>query len=334
MSPLLTALLNMLAALALLLVNGVVLILMLRKVLGRLHIRLGPNRVGPWGLLQTVNDVIKLLTKEDFRPSAADKWLFRLAPVVVFVPSFMAYVPLAFSPQLRFTDLDTGLLLGFAIASLVPIGIMMAGWSSNSKWSLLGGMRAAGQQIAYEVPLLLSLLGPVMWAGSLNMTNIVFAQRGLMWGFLPRWTVLGPQVVAFVLYAIAAQAETSQTPFDMSEAESELITGFANEYSGMRFAFMFLAEFSNMFVVSAVGVTLFFGGWLVPWADNAPWALAVAPMVFVLKTYIGIFVMMWIRGTLPRIRIDQMLAFAWKVLIPVSLVWVVASAVVLKWVRP
>jgi len=332
--PLPMALVHVLVALALLLVNGVVLILMLRKVLGHLHLRLGPTRVGPFGLLQTVADVFKLLTKEDFRPSATDKWMFRIAPVLVFVPSFMAYLVLAFSPTWRLSDLDTGVLFVMAIGSLVPIGIMMAGWASNSKWSLLGGMRAAGQQIAYEIPLLLSVLGPVMLAGSLNMTDIVNAQRGVVFGFLPRWFVFGPQLIAFVIYAIAAQAETSQTPFDMSEAESELITGFANEYSGMRFAFMFLAEFSNMFIVSAIGVTLFFGGWLVPWADSSPLAAALGPAVFMLKTYLGIFVMMWIRGTLPRIRIDQMLSFSWKLLIPVSLVWVTASAVVMRLARP
>jgi NADH-quinone oxidoreductase subunit H len=332
--PLPMALVHVLAALALLLTNGVVLILMLRKVLARLHLRLGPTRVGPWGLLQTVADVFKLLTKEDFRPTSTDKWLFRLAPAMVFVPSFMAYLALAFSPTWRLSDLDTGLLFVLAISSLVPIGIMMAGWASNSKWSLLGGMRAAGQQIAYEIPLLLSVLGPVMMAGSLNMTDIVNAQRGLALGFIPRWFVIGPQLVALVIYAISAQAETSQTPFDMSEAESELVTGFANEYSGMRFAFMFLAEFSNMFIVSAIGVTVFFGGWLVPWADASPLAAALGPVVFMLKTYLGIFVMMWVRGTLPRVRIDQMLAFSWKLLIPVSLVWVTASAVVMRLARP
>jgi NADH-quinone oxidoreductase subunit H len=332
-SVLATVAVRVLASLVLLLVNGVVLILMLRKVLGHLHIRLGPTRVGPRGAFQTVADVLKLLTKEDFRPSATDKWLFRLAPLVVFVPSFMAYCVFAYSPTLRVTDLDSGLLMVLAISSLVPIGIMMAGWASNSKWSLLGGMRAAGQQIAYEVPLLLAVLGPVMMAGSLRMADIVAAQRGVWFGVLPRWFVL-PQLVAFVLFAIAGQAETNQTPFDMSEAESELVTGFANEYSGMRFAFMFLAEFSNMFIISAIGVTVFFGGWLLPWIDDTGWAATVAPLVFVIKVYLGIFVMMWIRGTLPRIRIDQMLSFSWKMLIPVSLAWVTLSAVVFRLVRP
>ena len=312
------------AMLVLLLVNGVMLIYMLRKVLGRLHLRIGPNRVGPFGLLQTTNDVIKLLTKEDLRPESADAWLFNIAPYLIFVPSFMAYIPLVFGPTLAVTSLDTGLLLAFALTSLVPLGVLMAGWASNSKWSLIGGMRAAGQQIAYEIPLLLSALGPVMMAGSLDPVKIVAAQSGVWLGFIPRWFIL-PQIVAFVVYVIASQAETQQTPFDMAEAESELITGFANEYGGMRFGFMYLAEFSNTFVVSAIGTMLFFGGWQLPWVATPAW---LAPFVFIAKTYTGIFVMMWARGSLPRFRVDQMLSFCWKVLIPVSLSWVVVWACV------
>jgi len=313
---------RILAMLGLLLVNGVVLIYMLRKVLGRLHIRIGPNRVGPFGLLQTTADVVKLLTKEDLMPDSADKWLFWIAPFVVFVPSFMAYIPLAFGPNLAVTRLDTGVLFLLAVISLIPIGIVMAGWASNSKWSLVGGMRAAGQQIAYEVPLLLAVLGPVMMAHSMDLSEIVEAQKNL-------WFVF-PQFVAFVIYAIAAQADTQQTPFDMSEAESELITGFANEYGGMRFGFLFLAEFSNMFIVSAIGTTLFFGGWYLPFLAENPLALQLAPVIFMVKVYMGIFVMMWARGSLPRIRVDQLLAFAWKGLIPVSLIWVVLSAIAVR----
>jgi len=312
------------AMLVLLLVNGVMLIYMLRKVLGRLHLRIGPNRVGPFGLLQTTNDVIKLLTKEDLCPESADAWLFNIAPYLIFVPSFMAYIPLVFGPTLAVTSLDTGLLLAFALTSLVPLGVLMAGWASNSKWSLIGGMRAAGQQIAYEIPLLLSALGPVMMAGSLDPVKIVAAQSGVWLGFIPRLFIL-PQIIAFVVYVIASQAETQQTPFDMAEAESELITGFANEYGGMRFGFMYLAEFSNTFVVSAIGTMLFFGGWQLPWVATPAW---LAPFVFIAKTYTGIFVMMWARGSLPRFRVDQMLSFCWKVLIPVSLVWVVLWACV------
>jgi NADH-quinone oxidoreductase subunit H len=323
-------LLRFLAMIALLLVNGVVLIYMLRKVLGHLHLRIGPNRVGPFGLLQTTNDVIKLLTKEDLRPAAADAWLFNVAPFLVFVPSFMAYIPLVFGPDLAVTNLDTGILVVFAVLSLVPIGVMMAGWASNAKWSLIGGMRAAGQQIAYEIPLLLAVLGPVMMAGSMDPAKIVAAQAGTWFGFIPRWFVI-PQVIAFVVYVIAAQAETQQTPFDMSEAESELITGFANEYGGMRFGFLYLAEFSNMFIVAAVGTMLFFGGWQLPWIATPGWA---APFVFMFKTYLGIFTMMWARGSLPRFRVDQMLAFCWKRLIPVSLVWVVVWATIQRLTLP
>ena len=323
-------LLRFVAMVALLLVNGVVLIYMLRKVLGHLHLRIGPNRVGPFGLLQTTNDVIKLLTKEDLRPEAADAWLFNIAPFLVFVPSFMAYIPLVFGPDLAATNLDTGILVVFAVLSLVPIGVMMAGWGSNAKWSLIGGMRAAGQQIAYEIPLLLSVLGPVMMSGSMDPAKIVAAQAGTWFGFIPRWFVI-PQIVAFVVYVIAAQAETQQTPFDMSEAESELITGFANEYGGMRFGFLYLAEFSNMFIVAAIGTMLFFGGWQLPWITTPGWA---APFVFMFKTYLGIFTMMWARGSLPRFRVDQMLAFCWKRLIPISLVWVVVWATVQRLTLP
>jgi NADH-quinone oxidoreductase subunit H len=324
MSTPVAILVRVLAMVLLLLVNGVMLIYMLRKVLAHLHLRIGPNRIGPYGLLQTSMDVLKLLTKEDLRPAAADTWLFNIAPYLVFVPSFMTYMVLVFGPGLAVTNLDTGILLVFALLSLVPLGTMMAGWSSNSKWSLLGGMRAAGLQIAYEIPLLLSALGPVMMAGSMDPAKIVAAQSGVWFGFIPRWFVL-PQIVAFVVYVISAQADAQQTPFDMSEAESELITGYSNEYGGMRFAFMYLAEFSNMFVISAIGTMLFFGGWQLPWVSTPAWA---APFVFIVKVYIGIFVVMWARGSLPRLRIDQMLSFCWKRLIPVALAWVVIWACV------
>jgi NADH-quinone oxidoreductase subunit H len=329
MLPWVRVLVSLVSALILMLTTGLILIYMLRKVLAHLHLRPGPNRVGPLGLLQTVADVFKLLSKEDFRPTQSDPGLFMLAPALIFVPSFMAFLPFAFSDTLRFSNLNTGLVFVLAMGAMVPIGILAAGWSSNSKWSLIGGMRAAGQQIAYEVPLLLSVVTPVMIAGSINMTDLVNAQGGSWMGFLPRWFFL-PHIIAFVIFLIAGLAETNQTPFDMSEAESELIVGFANEYSGMRFALMFLAEFTNMFIISALGVTVFFGGWLLPWIATPAW---LAPFVFMFKTYVGIFVMMWIRGTLPRIRIDQMLAFGWKFLIPVSLGWVVLFAIIMRTVR-
>lgn len=323
MNPWLDILLRAVAALGLMLANGVVLIYMLRKVLGRLHLRIGPNRVGPFGLLQTSMDVVKLLTKEDFLPSAADKWLFRIAPLMVFVPSFMAYAALAFGPDLAFSSMDTGLLYVFAVLAIVPMGVLMAGWASNSKWSLIGGLRAAAQQISYEVPLLLSVLPIVMIAGSMNLGEIVRSQQGFVFGVIPRWHFFSLQIVGFGLFLIASLAELNQTPFDMSEAESELISGFANEYSGMRFGLLFLSEFSNSFVISALGTTLFFGGWL-------GFGPISGPIVFLLKTYVGIFVLMWIRGTLPRVRIDQMLSLGWKALIPVSLVWIMLTGVLVR----
>jgi NADH-quinone oxidoreductase subunit H len=327
-------LVRVLLALVLMLVNGVVLIYMLRKVLAHLHLRVGPNRVGPWGVFQTSIDVLKLLTKEDFIPAAADHWLFRLAPYMVFVPSFMAYAALVLGPRTAFSRLDTGLLYVFAVLAIVPMGVMMAGWASNSKWSLIGGMRAAAQQISYEVPLLLSVLPIVMTAGSMSLTRIVQSQTGYALGFIPRWNFFSPQLVGFALFLVAALAELNQTPFDMSEAESELISGFANEYSGMRFGLLFLSEFSNSFVISALGATLFFGGWLVPGVDPAsPVMVWLGPVAFIIKTYLGIFVLMWIRGTMPRIRIDQMLELGWKALIPLSLVWLMITGFILQLVR-
>lgn len=321
------AALRFLAALGLMLANGVVLIYMLRKVLAKLHVRMGPMDNGPHGTLQTVFDVLKLLTKEDPTPAAVDRTLFFLAPAIVVVPSLMAYIVLPFSRTWVIADLPYGLLFLFAVQALVPMGILAAGWSSNNKWSLIGAMRTVGAQVTYEVPMLLAALSVVMMAGSMSLSDIVNSQAGLVGGFIPRWFVLN--VPAFVLFFIAGLIESGQTPFDMTEAESELVAGFATEYSSMKFGLLFLSEFSNTFIFSALMVTLFFGGWLIPWVP-AEVMQPIAPIVFLLKTYIGIFFIMAIRGTMPRVRVDQLLALGWKFLLPVSLGWVLVTGVLVK----
>jgi NADH-quinone oxidoreductase subunit H len=331
-SAVLSATPPVLAAIGLMLVNGVVLIYMLRKVLGHLHLRLGPMHVGPKGIVQTTADVLKLLSKEDIKPNGVDRWMYVLAPVIVFVPSLMAYAALPFSETLRITRLDTGLLYTFAVLSLVPLGVIMAGWSSANKYALIGALRAAAQQVAYEVPLLLSVLPVVMIVGSLDLGEIVAFQTGVWMGIVPRWFVL-LLLPSFVIFMIAALCELNQTPFDMSEAESELVSGFATEYSSMKFGLIFLSEFSNSFVISALAVTLFFGGWTLPFVPDSILA-PIAPIVFITKTYIGIFIFMWIRGTLPRVRIDHLMNLGWKWLIPTSLAWLMLVGVVVKLVAP
>jgi NADH-quinone oxidoreductase subunit H len=209
----------------------------------------------------------------------------------------------------------------FAVLSLIPLGILMAGWSSANKWSLLGGVRAVGQQIAYEVPLLLAALPIVLLAGSLNLNTIVLAQERM-------WYVI-PQFPAFLLFLVGALVELNQTPFDLSEAESELVAGFASEYSSMKFGLLFLSEFSNLFVMSALIVTLFFGGWMLPFVPSSVSA-SVGPLVFMVKTYLLIFVLMWIRGTFPRVRVDQLQYIGWKVLLPATLVWLMLTGLVVK----
>lgn len=319
MNPVLEVILRVLAAVGLMLLNGVVLIYMLRKVLGHLHLRLGPTELGPGGMFQTTADVLKLLTKEDPTPGGVDRALFFLAPAMVFIPSLVAYAAIPFSADVVAADLDLGLLFTFAVLSLVPLGIVAAGWSSHNKWSLLGGMRAVAQLVTYEVPLLLAALPPVMIAGSINLADIVRAQQNFLWFILPCFP-------AFLLFVVAGLVESNQTPFDMSEADSELIAGFATEYSSMKFGLLFLSEFSNSFILSSLIVTLFLGGWTLPFIDVGP----LAPVVFIGKVYLVIFVLMWIRGTLPRVRIDQMLAAGWKVLLPLTLVWVVITALGIK----
>ena len=289
----------------------------LRKIMGWIQARIGPNRVGPYGLAQTIADAVKLLSKEDIIPRLADKWPFVIAPIIVFVPAYMVYLVIPFGKGNGWVaqDLSIGVLYIAAILSIPIIGIITAGWASNNKWSLLGAFRAAAQIVSYEVPLVLAMIPPVMLAGSLSLQEIVKAQGGTWFGIFPQWFI-ATQIVGFIVYMTAALAESNLIPFDIMEAESELVAGFNTEYSGMKFALFFLAEFAGMFTISAIAVTLFLGGWL----PIHPALSFIPPVLWFLgKTCVIIFVLMWIRSTLPRVRVDQMLSFGWKVLIPIAL---------------
>lgn len=287
-----------------------------RKVIGWMQWRIGPNRVGPLGLFQTIADVMKLLIKEDIIPAKADRTIFLIAPLIAFFPSFMVLSFIPFSEGHIFTaTIYTGVLAYIAFSALSIIGVVLGGWASNNKYSLIGGMRAAAQMISYEVPLAMSILGVILMAGSLNLVKIVEAQ--IAFPFV--WYVV-PQFLGFIIFLISATAELNRTPFDLPEAESELVAGYFTEYSGFRFAFFMLAEYVYIFAMSALAVTLYFGGWSGPFLPGWVW--------FGLKVSAFIFFFFWVRATMPRIRTDQLLSFSWKVLIPVSLLNLVLTAVV------
>ncbi len=277
-----------------------------RKVSAHIQTRFGPMRVGWHGVLQSIADAIKLLLKEDIVPCGADKWVWWLAPFFVTVPAVMAFVAIPFGKNLIVKDLNIGILYIVAITSIGILGIFMAGWGSNNKYSLLGGMRSAAQIISYEIPLILSIVTVLLFSGSLSMQKIVEAQAG-------HWFILKPSLaVAFLLYIISATAEVNRAPFDIPEAESELVAGFHTEYSGMKFAMFFIAEYTNLFIISAIAATLFLGGWRGPLLPPVVW--------FLIKTYGIIFCLMWVRWTFPRVRVDQLMGFAWKALTPISFV--------------
>ncbi|MCA9771105.1 MAG: NADH-quinone oxidoreductase subunit NuoH [Myxococcales bacterium] len=289
-----------------------------RRVAAAMQARIGPNRVGPQGLLQFPADAVKLLMKEDIVPAATDRVLFVMAPYVCFAGSFLTFVVLPLGATIYVTNLNLGILYILAVTSIVVIGIIMSGWASNNKWSLYGGMRGAAQVISYEIPVGLSILTVIFHTGSLSMVDISEYQKGA--GGLLGWFLFNNPFtfVAFFVYFTAALAEINRTPFDIPEAESELVSGYHTEYSGMRFAIFFLAEFANMFIVGMITAVLFLGGYNGPIVNGPHWIL--------LKALFLVFVMMWLRWTLPRLRVDQLMNLCWKYLLPIAFVNMLGSA--------
>jgi NADH-quinone oxidoreductase subunit H len=288
-----------------------------RKVMGFMQGRIGPNQTGgSWGLLQTIADVLKLLLKEDTIPKLADRPLFILAPIIAFAPAFMVLATIPFTDKLQFANIGVGLLYYIAVSGITTVGIVTGGWASNNKYALMGGMRAAAQMISYEIPLVMSVIGVILFTGSLNLVEIVEAQKNVWYIFL--------QPVGFLVFFIASIAELNRTPFDLPEAESELVAGFHVEYSGFRWAFFMLAEYVYLFAMSALTTVLFLGGWHpVFFLDFIPGAVW-----FALKFSFVVFILMWIRYTFPRMRADQLMEFGWKVLLPVALANIFISALI------
>jgi NADH-quinone oxidoreductase subunit H len=321
-----------------------------RKVLGWMQGRIGPNRVGPWGVLQPFADLFKFIFKEDIAPDKSTKFVYYLAPIVALVCALLPIVVYPFGPPITTIDwnflpyglgegikqlpltiaqIDVGVLYVLGITSVGVYGIALAGWSSNSKYSLMGGLRSSAQMISYELAMGASVLGVVMLAGSLNLNSIIFAQMNSPF----RWFII-PQFIGFLVFLIAAFAETNRVPFDLPEAETELVAGFHTEYSALKFALFFMAEYVNMFTVSVMCVTLFLGGWYVPGLSRVfefgsiPYAL-VSHVAFLLKIFFFLFLYIWIRGTLPRFRFDQLMNFGWKFLLPVAIANVILTIVMI-----
>lgn len=290
-----------------------------RKILGWMQLRIGPNRTGPLGLLQTVADVLKLLIKEDTIPKKADRELFILAPIITFIPAFVVTAVIPYTSNLISSDLNVGVLYYVALSGISTIGIVLGGWASNNKYALLGGMRSAAQMISYEIPLVISVVGVIMMTGSMNLNRIVEGQAGGFW----HWNFL-PQIIGFAVFVVAAVSELNRTPFDLPEAESELVAGYHVEYSGFRFAFFMLAEYVYVFAISGLTTTLFLGGWHAPF----PFLDFIPGIVwFLLKFSFIVFVLIWIRGTLPRVRVDQLMGLGWRVLLPLALVNIFVTAI-------
>ena len=371
-----------------------------RKVVAHIQARWGPYRVGPHGLLQPLADGLKFLFKEDPTPAGADKFAYFLAPFLALALAITSIAVIPFghkeftifgqSTPLAITNLNIGLLILFAITSMGVYGVALAGWSSNSKYPLMGGLRSSAQMVSYELALTMSVVGVILMAGTFNLSEIVLSQQGFHWGFLPRWNLIGapmPQVLGFLLFFTAAIAETNRAPFDLAEAESELVAGFHTEYASFKFAMFFMAEYSSMITVSCLAAILFFGGWLSPFPQTGLWvwtryipsaAFALAglalivhgvryltllgrivlpalglvlcalgllfsrpgvpdfiqgPFWFLLKIAIFLFVYVWVRGTLPRFRYDQLMTFGWKVLLPLSILNVVITSLAIVWTQ-
>jgi len=305
---------GLLAVFIFVVLNALILTWLERKVAGHMQLRIGPKEVGPYGLVQPLADALKLLGKEIITPRNVDKPLYFLAPIMIFIPVMVAFVVIPFDSYLQVKDINVGLLVILAFSSFTVLSILMAGWGSNNKYSLIGSVRSVAQSVAYEIPLLLSLLAIVLMTNSLSLKDVVEAQKGLWFVFL--------QPVAFIIYFISSVAETNRTPFDLPEAESELVAGYHTEYSGMMFALFFLAEYTNMFIVSAVTVTFFLGGYNGPFLPGIVW--------FLLKSYFLVFVMMWFRWTFPRVRFDQLLNISWKALIPLAFINLLVTGGLLK----
>lgn len=302
------------AIIAFVLLNVIFLVWLDRRFAGFVQERRGPNRYGPHGLFQTVNDTVKLIGKESIIPKFADKPLYKIAPLIIFGTTVALYVVLPFGKGMAASNINVGLLYFISISSTTTIAILMGGWGSNNKYSLLGGMRTVAMMVSYEIPLAFSMLGVIMISGSLNLSQIVTEQSRVWYLFV--------QPIAFIIFMIASTAELNRAPFDMTEAEQELVAGYHTEYSGMRFALFFLAEYANLFSMSALAATVFLGGWQGPILPSWLW--------FILKVYLMIFVNLWIRWTLPRFRMDHMMKLNWKFLIPVSILNILLTGVGIK----
>ena len=305
---------GVIGVIALVAVNALFLIWMERKVSAHMQLRPGPMEVGWHGSIQTVADALKLMGKELITPKDVDRWVYLAAPIVIFLPVLLSFLVIPFSQNLIIRDMNVGILLILAFAALSVLAILMAGWASNNKYSVLGAIRSVAQNISYEIPLLITLMSIILMVGSFSLVDIVAAQSKY-------WFVLS-QPLAFILYITCATAETNRAPFDLPEAESELVAGFHTEYSGMRFALFFLAEYTNMFIVSAIATVFFLGGWHGPFLPGFAW--------FFIKVYFVIFLIMWFRWTFPRVRFDQLITFAWKILIPLAFANLIITAFIMK----